>query len=160
MILTNVDSAFHATFQHLDDFWIKPNRIEKEIFYEFLIMQSAINLDWPPDLIYDFWTIQNTRLAGHFEIAEYEDRVLKRRDRFQEYQPSYETLVNTNCFRTGSVPIMDTEFEAINEFCGIVFYYVEDIYISSLDAKKHLQLAEKCLDAIALHLVHFAGSEE
>lgn len=154
MNIQNVGYAFHATFEHFDDIWANPNITEKEFFYEFLIMQSFITLQWSPELLAEFWTLQNDRLIANHGFDKYDELVARRAERFLEYRSVYEALSETDCFQDGSAPKSDSEFSAIQAFCGLVFNYVEIGYISPFEAQIHLQLGERCLSVIALHMAH------
>ena len=151
MKLEDVMDAHKGTKSFFEGFWENPVAIEERIFYEFLMMKTFSNLQWPPSLMSDFWTEINTdfiALMGQDDFDEYGDL---RNSRVTEYSPLYETLANTPCFKSGSTPSSPDEMLAIQKFCGAVFNYVESGYIPVTDAKKHLELAECCLGLVRMH---------
>ncbi len=156
MKIENIKNALNKTQNYFDGFWNSPVYIEEKIFYEFLMMQSFIQLQLPPSILSDFWTSINTDLVIKLGEDEFYKYGMNRDSKFREYTPLYDILAKTPCFRSGSTPNSPIEFDAIQDFCGTVFNYVESGYVSSRDAKIHLELAEKCLQTMKLHLVHLS----
>lgn len=155
MEIENIKNALDETQNFFDGFWEDPVHVEEKIFYEFLIMQSFIQMQLPPSILSDFWTSVNTDLVielGENEFYRYGE---KRDSRFRDYTPLYNILAETPCYRSGGTPNSEIEFTAIQDFCGAVYNFVEKGYVPSTDARKYLDLADKCLQAMMLHLAKF-----
>jgi hypothetical protein len=120
-------------------------------------MQSFIQLQFPPSLLSDFWTKDNTALVSIMGEDIFYKYGKKRDARFKEYHQPYDILANTPCFKSGSTPHLEEEFSAIANFSGTVFHNVEKNYISPLDAKRNLDFSHKCLQIIPIHLAIISG---
>ena len=159
MNINLVDKAFKKTKNYFHSFWENPVTDEEEIFYEFLIMQTFIQLQLPPTLLSDFWTQRNSELVARMDMDEYYNYGYKRDDRFKEYTKFYDVLSNSPFFRKGGTPSLSSEFSAIQDFSGAVFNYVESGYISSTDAEKNMTLASNCLSIVALQMAILYGED-
>ena len=128
--VANVAEALIETQNSFNDFWENPIREEADIFYKFLLMQSFIQLQFPPSLLSDFWTKDNTALVSIMGEDIFYKYGKKRDARFKEYHQPCDILANTPCFKSGSTPHLEEEFSAIANFSGTVFHNVEEYYYS------------------------------
>ena len=151
MEIEDIMDAHEGTQIFFDDFWENSVVIEERIFYEFLMMKTFSNLQLPPSLMSGFWTNVNTDymvLYGQDSFNKYGNL---RNSRMSEYDPLYEDLAKTPCFRSGTTPNSPDEMLAIQKFCGAIFNYVESEYVPVTEAKTHLDLAEFCLEICRRH---------
>jgi len=151
MNIENVMEAHKGTKIYFEGFWENPVTLEESIFYEFLMMKTFSNLQLPASLLSDFWTKVNTEFMILMTQDDFNEYGNIRNYRFTEYDPLYEDLAKTPCFRSGTTPNSPDEMLAIQNFCGAVFNYVESGYIPVTEAKKNLDLAEFCLDLCRRH---------
>jgi len=159
MDIENVEDAANGTKNHFDDFWLDPEEIEKQIFYEFLLMQTFVQIQASPALLSDYGYKNNSMIVSEHGV-DFFNLYSKGRDvRFQEYLPKYTTLAATPCFKEARTPSTDEDFMAIHEFCGVVFNYVEKGYISSLDAERNLTFAQKCLQIMTIHTAYLLNKK-
>ena len=61
--VNSVIKALVRTRNEFKKFWDDPKLMEKEIFYQFLIMQTFRQLNLPKSLLDDFWYTINTKLV-------------------------------------------------------------------------------------------------
>ena len=85
MKLENVKIALNETQNYFNGFWDDPIYVEENIFYEFLIMQSFMQLQLPPSILSDFWTSQNTDLVVELGEDKFYKYGMNRDSRFREY---------------------------------------------------------------------------
>ena len=152
MNVEKVKKAHNKTIQYFNDFWINPSPLERDIFYQFLMMNTFINLRLSSDLLSEFWISCNTDIVMLVGEKDFKLFGELRDERFHLYQPLYQELAETPFFRNGSKPTESYEMKAIANFAGSVFNYVEKEYIPVTDAQKHLRFSKICLGLVAVHM--------
>ncbi|MEA2095709.1 MAG: hypothetical protein U9P73_03300 [Candidatus Cloacimonadota bacterium] len=143
--IQNIIEAHNKTKEYFHKFWDNPKKKEEEIFCQFIMMQSFINFQYPPEVVYDYWEYLNSIMVAEIGEQRFYKFFKKKDKRFKEYLNLYKKLSNSPFFEFGGEPQTGEEFSAISEFCGTVFQRVEKNYI--YDEYKNIELAQKCKSA-------------
>lgn len=149
--IQNIMDAHKKTKEYFINSWHNPLPLEEEIFCQFIMMQSFINLQYPPEVAYDYWEYLNSIMIAEIGHQQFNQFFEKKDLRFQEYREPYEKLRNTPFFEFGGEPQTDEEFSAISNFCSIVFKRVEKK--DTFDNDKYLDFAQRCKSACAILMI-------
>jgi len=143
--IQSIIDAHNKTKEYFHKFWDNPEKEEEEIFCQFTMMQSFINFQYPPEVVYDYWEYLNSIMVA--ELGEYKFNLFfeKKDQRFHEYMEPYNELRISPFFAHGGYPNTDIEFSAISNFCNKVLQRVEDDYLC--DDDREIELAQLCKSA-------------